>query len=252
MLVKEIIQRVQSIYSQGVQADDSRLSSRHIYSKVLSSRARLITLKLNKKQQVSEWVYQTLVGVELIKAMPYECPGLPAVGCTTLRTKVPLPQPLTGLLNGHALRSVTSLEGSLTFSETSWEMKKYAKGQKYTSTKPDYYIRNNYLYITIKGTPKVLSITGLFDDPLLAAAHPSFCIPGTCEDNSCPECISPLDMELPIEASMVDVLVEMAAQELIALFTQRNQDISNDATDSTSEVMRPRVSPQRRQQQTRQ
>ena len=35
MKIKEIIQRVQSLYSKGVQSDDTRLSDRHIYNKMV-------------------------------------------------------------------------------------------------------------------------------------------------------------------------------------------------------------------------
>ena len=40
---------VQSMYSHGVQSDDSRLSGRHIYSKLVSARARLIEKELKSQ-----------------------------------------------------------------------------------------------------------------------------------------------------------------------------------------------------------
>jgi len=146
MKTKEIIQRIQSLYSKGVKSDDSRLSSRHIYNKALTTRAFLIEQKLDKRQPISQSVYQTLDCVELIPALPYECPCLPEVGCKILRTKYQIPQLLTGLLEGAAIQSVNSVEGSLTFNRTTFEDKKYKKGNKYTASKPDYYIRNDYLY----------------------------------------------------------------------------------------------------------
>ena len=245
MIIKEIIQRVQSLYSKGVQSDDTSLAKRQIYSKILTARARLITQKFNKRQKVSQWSYQTIDCIELIKAQPYECPCLPAVGCTILRTKLELPVPLTGTLDGHMLQSVTSLEGSVVFSETTWKNKKYAVGSKYTSAKPDFYIRNNYLYVTVKGAPKVVSITGLFEDPLEADKYPTICGAEACVEDTegevevndhCPECISPLDLDLPIDKSMVETLIEMAANELIAVFSQGREDITNDSKDSVERI----------------
>tara|TARA_R110000803_G_scaffold45536_1_gene95917 strand:+ start:15 stop:749 length:735 start_codon:yes stop_codon:yes gene_type:complete len=238
MKIKEIIQRVQSLYSKGVQSDDTRLSSRHIYSKVLTTRAKLLSQKLNKRQPISQWVYQTLDCVELVEALPYECPCLPAVGCKILRTKNKLPQPLLGMMNGNGIQSVTSLEGSITFSETTWKNKKYSAGSKYTSSKPDYYLRNDYLYVTTKGSPKVISITGLFDDPVEAEKFPSICGDTPCKEGSltpadgCPECMGPLDKELPIDLSMVDTLIELASNELINVFNQSREDTSNNSMDS--------------------
>mgnify|MGYP000501237515 CR=1 FL=1 len=255
MLTKELLQRIQSLYSKGVQSDDTRLSFRHIYSKALTTRAKLIVQKLNKRQKLSQWTYQTLNCVELVVAKPYECPCLPAVGCKILRTKYELPSLITGIVDGHAIQSVTSLEGSITFSETTWENKKYSKGSKYTASKPDYYIRDNYLYVTVKGAPKVITITGLFEDPIEALQYPSICGQEDCKpsnslgsgqtktdlevgytpEDHCPECMSPLDMELPIDKAMVEPLIEMAANELIGVFNQNTEDISNNALDRTKE-----------------
>mgnify|MGYP003640065982 CR=1 FL=1 len=239
MIVKEIIQRVQSLYSKGVQSDDSRLSSRHIYSVILSIRDTLLVQKANKRQPISQWNFQTLNCVELIKAQPYECPCLPSVGCDILRTKGKLPKPLTGLIDGHMIQSVTSLEGSIIYSPTTWKDKKYKKGSKYTSNKPDYYIRDNYLYVTTKKGPKVISITGLFEDPLEAEMYPNLCGGSDCtessKDNICPDCISPLDKDLPLDRDTVKPLIEMAAQELLSMFSQGREDISNNTRDSLKE-----------------
>ena len=221
------------MYSKGVQSDDSRLSFRHIYSKVLTIRAKLFTEKINKRQPVSQWDYQTLNCVELIPAKPYECPCLPSVGCVILRTKYKLPQPLTGLTEGHIIQSVTSLEGSVNYSPTTWEDKKYKKGAKYTSDKPDYYIREDYLFITTKKGPKAITITGLFDDPLLAADFPSMC-EEPCVEN-CKECISPLDRDIPIAKDMIDVLVELSSLELLGEFSKGREDESNNSKDSLKE-----------------
>lgn len=234
MRIREILQRVQSLYSKGVQSDDTRLAARHIYSKVLTSRARLIIQKMNKRQKISQWAYQTLDCVELIKALPYECPCLPSVGCVILRTKEELPKPLTGLLDGHMIQSVTSLEGSITMSETTWKEKKYAKGKKYTSSNPDYYIRNNYLYVTLKEGPKVITVTGLFEDPLEVEEFPGICDEGCGEE--CVDCSSPLDKDLPISKDMVETLIEMTVNELISIFSQGQEDLTNNATDSLKET----------------
>jgi len=54
MKVEEAIQRVQSMYSRGLQSKDSRLSSRHIYSALCSGRATLIQQQIDKGQKLSD------------------------------------------------------------------------------------------------------------------------------------------------------------------------------------------------------
>ena len=242
MNIGKLIQRVQSLYSKGVQSDDSRLPRRLIYDKLLTGRAFLVEQKMDKRQPISQWVYQTLDCVELIPAMPYECPCLPEVGCKILRTKYQLPQLLTGLLEGAAIQAVTSVEGSIVFAMTTFQDKKYKKGNRYTASKPDFYIRNAYVYITCKDAPKVITITGLFDDPLEAYDYPSMCGADPCtatkgsEPTDCYECLSPMDKELPIEKSMIKTLIEITAAELIGMFNQSQEDQSNNNLDSAPEA----------------
>ena len=51
MYIKEVIERIQSLYSKGVSSDESRLSDRHVYNKVLSVRMQLLSQQLKKKQR---------------------------------------------------------------------------------------------------------------------------------------------------------------------------------------------------------
>ena len=96
MIIKEVIQRVQSLYSKGVESDDTRLSSRHIYNKLLTVRAKLFQEKINKKQFISPYSYSEFNCIELIKVPVHECPCVPPLGCCTLRSKYKFPPILTG------------------------------------------------------------------------------------------------------------------------------------------------------------
>ena len=69
MKLGDLIQRVQSMYSHGVQSDDSRLSGRHIYSKLVSARARLIEKELKSGRGFTAWSMQLLPCVELVEAL---------------------------------------------------------------------------------------------------------------------------------------------------------------------------------------
>jgi len=230
MLIKEIIQRILSLYSKGVQSQSSRLSDRHVYNKMVTVRSKLVAQEAKKKQKINQWSYQTLSCVELIKAQPNECPCIAPPGCEILRSKYPIPKPITDL-NKHLIQSVTSLDGDVIFSEITWIEKKYKAFNKYTADKPDYFIRNNYLYITSRNGLKVITITGLFDNPIEVYNFPSYC--EDCID--CQECVSPLDMEFPIDNDMIDTLVDMCKEELIGQFTQMTEDLRNNSIDNLPE-----------------
>lgn len=231
MKINEIIQRVQSLYSRGVQSDDVRLEDRHIYNKMITVRSKLISQEAKKRQKINQWNYQTINCIELIKAPVHECPCLPPLGCEILRSKFPIPKPLTDL-STHLIQSVTTIDGSVVFSEIGWIEKKYKSANKFTANKPDYYIKNNYLYITHKNGLRVITLTGLFDNPLEVEKYQSYC-PGECVD--CYECQSVLEKEFPMDNDLIDTLIDMCKQELIEQFSQMTEDKTNNSADNIPE-----------------
>ena len=227
MIVAEAIQRIQSIYSRGVQSQDSRLMPKHIWNKLLTVRESLVIQKANKNQPISQWVYQTVPCVELVKAAPYECPCVPPSGCILLRSKFPFPIPVTAL-KGDLIQSVSSLDGNFIIDGTDFATNKYNEGNKYTSKKPQRFLYNNYLYITVVTQLKVVQVTMIAQNPEEVWNYPSFC------EEECTECcISPLDRRFPLDNDTTDVAIQLASNELISVFTQMRADIFNNTQDDT-------------------
>ena len=168
MLIEEFIQNVQSEYSKGVQSKDTRLSPRHIYSVGIAARETVLTQQANKKQIISEWNYQTLDCVEL---EPQRINPLVSSG-PILRSKYKIPRILSSL-EGPLFRSITSLDGSITFDITSFGTNIYNKGNKFTSKKPKVFLINNYLHLTNYKHLEAITPVALFNDPLEAAMFPS-------------------------------------------------------------------------------
>jgi hypothetical protein len=231
MLIEEIIQRVQSLYSKGVQSDDTRLSPIHIYSKVVTVRSRLLIQEAKKKSKINAWNYQTIPCVEMIPAPKHECPCLEE-GCKVMRSKYKIPKPLSDL-NNHLISSVTSIDGYNIYSETSWGSLKYVSGNKYSKSIYKYFIRNEYLYILDKFAPKVISVTGLFEDPLLVKIFPSVCDEHDCED--CNECVDFNKVEFPMDADLIEPLIMMAHEELVGHFSKSVEDVTNNSRDNLPE-----------------
>lgn len=230
MKVGEVIQRIQSLYSKGVESDDSRLSSRHIYNKILTIRSRLMSQEIKKKQKISQWNYQTIPCIKLVKVPSHECPCLPPVGCDILRSEYRLPSPITGLTED-AIHSVTSIERSLKIDRIQINAVNLQKGNKYTQKKTNYFIQDGYLYITTPTNLKVLSLIGLFEDPIEVSKFKSYC--DTCTD--CVTCVDYMEEEFPIDNDMLDTLVEMSVRELIDIFSQSIEDITNNTRDSITQ-----------------
>lgn len=228
MLLSEVIQRVQSIYSHGVQSDDSRLASRHTYSAIKTARSILIKQKSDKKQSLSQWGYQILPCVELVKVPVHECPCVPPTGCMILRSKSRIPDPIMGM-DGPLIQSITTLDGDTRYSFTRFENRKYSIGNKFTSKSPNAFIKDGYLYLTVLKQLKAITISGLFNDYLEARAFPSAC--GDCEGCDCEDI---METVFPIDGDQIRPLIQLANEELVILMKQITQDKNNDATDDGS------------------
>ena len=229
MLISEIIQRVQALYSKGVASDDSRLSSRLIYNKLLTTRARLISQEAKKKQKISQWNYQTLSCIELIKVPTQECPCIPPTGCEILRSKYKLPKPLSGL-SGNLIQSVSTIDRSEKINEISLNAIRSLSGNKYSKTTLRFFIESGYLYLSTPRDVNFVKIVGLFEDPMEVKKYETYC--ETCQD--CIECLNYDQEEFPIDNDMIDPLIELAVQEIVIMFSQSQQDLTNDSNDDTA------------------
>lgn len=226
MKIGELIQRVQSLYSKGVQSDDTRLSNRHIYNKLLTVRSLLVSQKVNKKQRVSSWLLQTMPCVEIVKVPKHQCPCLPPVGCDIYRSKFKLPKPVSGL-NGHMIQQVTTIDRSTKIDEVAMSSINYRGGNKYTAKKMNFFIDNGFLYLTLPTKIKAVSVTGLFEDPFEVSNFK-----GLCDSDTNADCIDIMEQEFPLEADKIDTLIELSVKELVEMFSNMREDITNNTRDS--------------------
>lgn len=223
--IGEAIQGTQSLYSKGVQSKDSRLSSRHIYSELLMARSVVFRQQKNKGQLTSTWSFQTLPCIELIKAPVHECPCVPVNGCFILKSKYPLPTAISGL-DDALIRAVRTLDNITSIDPTDYQSVKYNAGKKYTSSKLEYYIKNQFMYVVGRKELKVVTANGLFDDPIEVKQFNSLC--GDCAD--C-DCIDVMDYDFAVDRNSLSAIQQVAANRLIVIFGQMKQDRNNDASD---------------------
>ena len=223
MIVIDIIQRVQSLYSKGVQSDDSRLSPRHIYNKLVSVRSYLLLQQSKKRQKISDWSYQILPCVELIDVPVTDCPFVTHNTFKVKRTKYRLPKPITGIIS-HNIEWVFSLDNKVKFDESNRLEMLHIKGNRFTANLNRFIPDDGYLYIYGKQLPEVVKVKMLCEDPAEAISFKYACK----EDNPC---YTPLEMEFPIETGYIDLMLEMVYKELVELFNTQKEDVKTNAND---------------------
>jgi hypothetical protein len=216
MKIGEIIQRFQSLHSKGLNKIKTRLTDRHIYNAMITCRSRLLTQKANKKQYISDWNYITLPCVEMITVEKHDCPCVPTQGCHVVRSKFPIPKAVSGLGDNY-IKLVTDIMQETKFSKTSVVTERYNSGNKYTKSKPTYYIHDKYLYVVNTKNIEVISVTGLFEDVLSVSKFPSYC-EKECLD--CKKCVNILEQEFPLDLDLIDTLVNLISDELETFIPQ--------------------------------
>lgn len=225
--IKEAIERVQSLYSKGVQSDDSRLSARHIYSKLKSVRTKLLQEKVNKKQSISQWCYDILPCVEMIRVLPNQCPCETPPGCKILRSKYKIPN----IMTGHSeliINAITSINLGKVYSIVDVKEFKNKSGNRYTSQQADAFFYNNYLFLSTKKSSEIVTIEALFEDVFSVFQFPNSCLED-CED--C-DCESFLDRDFKLDLDTLETTINFAVQELIGIFNQNREDQKNDTKDN--------------------
>lgn len=231
MKTEDVIQAVQSQYSRGVQSDDTRLSPRHIYNKLVRSRATLIERAIDKRESLSSMYYKTFYCVELEQVSSQLCPCLPARGCSVWKTKYPLPKTIHGK-NTPEIDWIMTTDGR-TITEETRDSYRNLEGKRISKKGLRYIRENEFLFIYGKEVPKYLQMRLLLEDFTDVDPHFNSCSDEPCTEN-CPECESPMDQEFPADMSDIDTIVQMAANELIILFQQSQQDVYNNTLDDKS------------------
>lgn len=239
MVIREIIQRVLSAYSKGVQSDDVRLTKRHIYNKLLTTRALLLSREAKQKRKISNWNYVTLPCVEIIE-VPYneECPCIPTVGCNMYRSKYKLPRPIISLV-GHMIKSITSLDKNIKFTEMTLNQSIYSSGSKYAKKTNRYILENGYLYIESPTPPIIVRVEILPEDVVEARNFINYCNP---TEDTC--LVDILETDFPIDGSLIDALIQLTYEELITGFQKSLQDSTNDSRDNAISGFKPTQQPQ--------
>lgn len=224
------IDRVQSVYSRGVKATDSRVTSRHIYSALTSARGTLIQQQYDNNQKPGEWVYQVLPCVELIKAQIHECPCVPDEGCMVLRSKYKIPE-VIGSASGSRIKSITSLDGDIRIDEVKFETSKFQKkGNRFTGNNPTAIIKGGYIFVTLRKHLKAITIIAPFADVVATRLFPSYCGCTDCE------CLDYREIDYPIDTHKETALIQIANTELIYLLASMKEDKSNNGSDDTGAI----------------
>lgn len=230
-ILAEVISRIESQYNKGIKSDESRLRPRHVYHVLISKAAKILEERLNKLQKIGDYLLTPIPCVKLIQVPAHTCCKLDLEGCYLWRTECKLPAPITSR-SRHIIESVTSVDGLLRFTETSWANRKYTKHEEFTGNAPRYFLHGEYMYVINNHLPKkktpikYITFKGLWYDPIKALQQCTDC--DFAED----ECTSIFDMNFNLIGKDYEAVIALTLEELVILYSKNREDQTNDAADS--------------------
>lgn len=181
-------------------------------------RSQLITQALNKKEDITDAWLQVIKCLELEIIDSAECCE-ETTNCKILRSKKQLPVTIE-CKKDNMIVKVTTLNGDIISRSTSFEAT-YNKYNKYTGNKPNWYLRNNYLYITNDLDLEKVNIWGLFEDPTELSNFIN-CDKDTCYSD---------DGYYPVTLKMASDITNIIFQTKIQPFLSIPKDKDNDSDD---------------------
>jgi deoxyadenosine/deoxycytidine kinase len=199
MINSELIARVKSLYNEkNIAKENKVLSDRHIYNKLISSRARVISQELDRYKHIAQECYQTLAVSLTYSNMIYD------TNTQILKSVNKIPSIITER-NKPVIQSVSNINDTLQLYPVSQENTKYTDYNKYTGTKLYYYFIDNYLHIKNSDNLGTIIITAVFFNPL-----------------DIPNTLSFPDREFPIDGSLVDSVISLTLEELLLVLNKKN------------------------------
>lgn len=215
------------VADKGYISQSNGWSFRLIYFYILRYRARLIRERVRKNITLSHWNYQTIDCIPLVETSTSECPCQPNPGCTWLKTVTPIPKPL------HRLKSVTSKDGTITYTFVEWErLKRKLNSRLPANRKAAYYsikTRSNgtYLYLYNDDHKKHITVTGIFENPLEVQYYPD--CKGEVE-----KCQRPADQEFILDPDLMPTVYDLALTQILRAKMMGSDVINNDNDDIVS------------------
>lgn len=218
MTYGEIVSQVKSYLNKGIWSDDDRMSSRHIIKIALRKRARVLKQEQEKKTLKDRFSRQRIPCMETIEVSKHECDCLPIkMNCKKLRrTKDQVPTPIKDYLY-----SVTTIDGNFVYSPTEFiDYKRHSRLQPLVD-KPRYYVSNRYIYIT--DDKQLLSIEGVFEDPLAVSKV------GCNVDDATAACINAEEQDFSLLPDLEDSVMLMTIEEIVKLSQYGKEDNLNNS-----------------------
>lgn len=217
---QHIISDIRTIVTSAGNSDDFKASDEQILFWINEVRSMLIAQAIAKRDTISDsWI-------QYINCFPMEmrdisdCCDVPT-GCYGLRSVNPLPGTIETDANNMIIGIYTIDDQQI--SEINRIRARYQKYNKYTGTKPGWFIKDNYLYIVGNEALAMVNVAGIWEDPSDLANYTS------CAGVACWSTGS----EYPVSLKMASTITDIVVKTKYGVMMGFPMDQSNNASAAT-------------------
>lgn len=214
--LNQIVSDIRNIATSGSNSVSFRIEDKQIEFWVHEIRSKLIAQELQKRRDITDTWLQQINCLHLIEVDKSECCEV-ETNCKILRTVRQLPQTIDYIGDNLIIR-VESLNGDIISKTTAFESK-YNDYNKYTSNKPKWFLKNNYIYIINTDYIDKINTIGLFENPTELQSFTS-CNGNTCYNKS---------SQYPVSAKMASDITDIIVKTKVFPYLQMPEDNSNNA-----------------------
>lgn len=192
---------------------DSHISDRYVWNKI-NDTALLFVKQKNDRFNLnnSSFIYTTLNCVEMCLVNSVDC-CIDIPSCKILRSKKPIPKIAESNL-GSALKGIFTLDsGERIEFITENDVVRLSK-QRYKPQGIKAFLKNDYLYIPFRESPKAVSITAYFEDPLEIYFNNS------CDDSKIDYCKNFQDIEWKVPSDLRNAILNEVTKFILGSYQQ--------------------------------
>ena len=218
--LRQIISDIRNIATSGSNPTNFAMEDSQIAFWINETRSMLISQSIQKRNDMNDAWLQQITCMDLIEADKSECCEI-TTNCKILRTTLKIPATVDSVFDNSIVRVETN-NGTIISKTTAFESK-YNNYSKFSSNKPKWYYKNDYLYIINEEFVDQINVTGVFESPEDLAAFTS------CNGSTC----FSYDDSYPLTMKMASQITDLVLKTKVLVFYQMPKDTSNNSdTDS--------------------
>lgn len=219
MTANQLLSDIRNLATSGSNPENFRIEDSQILFWIDEVRSTLISQSLQKRPDVNDSWLQTLSCLSLIQVDKSECCEI-ETGCQILRTELEIPDTVDTNQDNFIVR-VEDIMGNIISKSTSFKSK-YNNYTKFTSNKPKWFLKNNYIYVINSDFLTTINVTAVFERPSDLTSYTQ-CGGSTCYSTN---------SEYPCSLKMASMIADIVLKTKVYPFIQTPRDVTNDDSNN--------------------